>query len=39
MTRELEALWRADARYWKPVIHELKLLRREGKLLPDGSPV
>ncbi|MBI4615944.1 MAG: hypothetical protein HY720_20170 [Planctomycetes bacterium] len=39
MMRELDALWRADARYWKPIIEELRLLRRANALLPDGAPV
>jgi hypothetical protein len=31
---EVKALWKADARYWKPVIHELELLRRAGRAPP-----
>ncbi len=39
MARELQRLWQADRRTWRPIIHDLRRLRREGALLPDGSPV
>ncbi len=37
--RELRTLFKADLRYWRPIVHELRRLRRSGALLPDGSPV
>jgi hypothetical protein len=39
MARELGRLWEADRRYWRPIIHELRRLRRDGALLAEGSPV
>ncbi len=36
---ELVALQRADRLYWRPIIHELRDLRRRGELLAEGAAV
>jgi hypothetical protein len=39
IARELIDLQARDRRYWSPVIDDLRTLRREGKLLPEGLQV
>jgi hypothetical protein len=37
--REIERLAAADRRHWQPIIRELRALRSEGVLVPEGSRV
>lgn len=39
IAREVAALQSRDVRYWRRHIRELRRLRREGRLLPEGMPV
>jgi hypothetical protein len=39
IAEEMGRLHKADAAYWRPIIHELRELRREGRLVPEGTPV
>ena len=37
--QRMAPLRKADRHFWKPVIHELKVLRQQGQLMPVGAPV
>ncbi len=39
IAREISAHQRRDSSYWRPILAELRRLRREGKLVPEGTPV
>jgi len=39
IAREVAALQAKDRNYWSRIIDELREMRREGKLLPEGMPV
>lgn len=39
MAEETLALQTADRRYWRPIVHELRELRRRGELLREGEAV
>src|SRR5262245_16332958 len=39
VAREIAAHQGSDVAYWRPVLSELRRLRREGNLVPEGTPV
>jgi hypothetical protein len=39
IAKELTDLQAQDRAYWSRIVHELRKMRREGKLLPEGLPV
>lgn len=39
IAREVAVLQSRDVRYWRRAVGELRRLRREGRLLPEGMPV
>ncbi|MBI2920881.1 MAG: hypothetical protein HYY18_07315 [Planctomycetes bacterium] len=39
ISREIAILQSRDVRYWRPLIAELRVLRRSGRLMPDGERV
>jgi len=39
LLREIGALQKNDVRYWSPIIDELRVMRRDGLLIAEGSRI
>lgn len=39
LMREIAMLQKNDVRYWSPIIGELREMRRNGELLPEGARI
>lgn len=39
IARDIAVLQQSDMRYWSPIVDELRVMRRNGVLIPEGTPL